>query len=152
MGKIIVLGIGNQLMMDDGVGVCLVREMARLNKKPNIRYVIGESDIDYSLEQIEGARFVIILDAIFSGKEPGEISVIPFSSLPKQPILPISPHNLHLFEVLYQQKEMREGVVIGVEPCEIRFHHGLSNVLKRKWHRILRDVSKTIAKLIVTVK
>lgn len=149
MGKIIVLGIGNQLMMDDGIGIYLATELAKLDRRSNIQYVIGEADIDYSLAQINGARFVIILDAVLMEKEPGEISVISFASLPKQQILPISPHNLHLFDVLYQQQEMTEGVVIGVEPGEIRFYHGLSSILKEKWHQILLDVSQTIEELVM---
>ncbi|WP_044641125.1 hydrogenase maturation protease [Risungbinella massiliensis] len=148
MGKIIVLGIGNQLMMDDGIGIYLVEELARHNDQLNVHYLIGESDIDYCLNQIEGASFVIILDAVYSGQNFGEVSVFPLTDLHEYQTLDISPHNLHLFHVLYHKKETLKGYLIGVEPYEIRFHIGLSDILTAKWSIILLKVKKTIEELI----
>lgn len=147
MEKIIVLGIGNQLMMDDGIGIFLAQELAKLNSIATIHYVIGESDIDYCLNQIEGATFVIILDAVCSNKEIGEISIYPLANLDEHQTLEISPHNLHLFQ-FFQQKESVKGYLIGVEPYQIRFHIGISQILIEKWDKILHEVKMTIEALI----
>ena len=148
MEQIIVLGIGNQLMMDDGIGIYLAEELGKCNTNPNIHYLIGESDIDYCLEQIEGATFVIILDAVCCGKKTGEISTYPLENLHEHQTLDISPHNLHLFQVLYQQKDTIKGVLIGVEPYEICFHIGLSEKLEENWNMIVQDVKKKINELV----
>lgn len=148
MEKIIVLGIGNRLMMDDGMGIYLAEELAKLDPTSDIHYLIGESDIDYCIEKIEGATFVIILDTVRSGKKAGELSVYPLANLHEYQTLDISPHNLHLFQVLYQQKETIKGFLIGVEPYEIRFHIGLSKTLDERWNRILQRVKKTMMALI----
>ena len=60
------MGIGNRLMMDDGIGIYLVEELAKLDEQSNIDYLVGESDVDYCLNQIEELTPVIILDAICS--------------------------------------------------------------------------------------
>lgn len=148
MGKIVVLGIGNQLMMDDGLGIYLVEKLAKLDEKSDIQYVMGESDIDYCLNQLEGADFVIILDAISSGKKAGDITIFPLSSLHEYYTLNISPHNLHLFQALYQQKATIKGYLIGVEPKEISFHIGLSKTLREMWDNILLKVRSKINELL----
>ena len=101
MEKILVLGIGNRLMMDDGIGIYVVEELSKRACVANSQYVIGESDIDYCLAQMEGTTFVIIVDAVYSGKAPGELTVYPLEHLLDHPTLNISPHDMHLFQVLY---------------------------------------------------
>lgn len=144
MVKIIVLGIGNQLLMDDGIGIYLTEELARSNVNSHIEYLIGESDIDYCLSQIEDANFVLILDAVLSEKKPGELTVYPLDTLHSYQSLDLSPHNLHLFQALYQQRETIKGFLIGVEPSEIKFHIGLSQVIEEEWSSILCQVSRLI--------
>lgn len=148
MGDIIVLGIGNRMMMDDGIGIYLVEELSNQDVKSNIRYLIGESDIDYCLDQIENTAFVIILDAVFSETSPGEISVYSLSSLRECQSLDISPHNLHFFQALQLRDKTMKGFLIGVEPDEIGFHIGLSKALEEKKHTILQNVRTTIEKLL----
>lgn len=149
MENIIVLGIGNRLMMDDGIGIYLIEQLSKLNHTPNVSFLIGESDIDYCLDHIMKATFVIIVDAVFSGNKPGELTLYPLANLHEYQTLDISVHNFHLFQSLYQQKDSIKGYLIGVEPDEIRFHIGLSKTLREKWKTILQDVSQTIDRLIV---
>ncbi|MCT8139181.1 hydrogenase maturation protease [Anaerobacillus sp. CMMVII] len=148
MERIIVLGIGNQLMMDDGIGIYLVDELSKVNVNTSISYVVGEADIDYCLKQIEGATFIIIVDAVCSGGEPGDLKVFSLANLHESKPLDISPHNLHLFQVLYHQRETLKGFLIGIEPYRIEFHIGLSEPLKEKWDQILSTVQQTIECLI----
>jgi hydrogenase maturation protease len=148
MEKIIVLGIGNILMMDDGIGIEIIEQLSKLNHTSHVSFLIGESDIDYCMDQIMDATFVIIVDAVFSGNKPGELTVYPLANLQEYQTLDFSVHNFHLFQALYQQKESIKGYLIGVEPDEIRFHIGLSKTLSEKWNTILQDVSQTIDRLI----
>ncbi|MCM3125810.1 hydrogenase maturation protease [Mesobacillus sp. AQ2] len=148
MEKVIVLGIGNMLMMDDGIGIYLVEELSRTNCDPDVLFLIGESDIDYCLEQIMGAPIVIIIDAAVSGKTPGSLTVYELADLHEHCELAFSPHDFHLFNLLYGQKESIRGYLLGVEPDEIRFHIGLSKTLQDQWERILEDVTQTIDELI----
>jgi hydrogenase maturation protease len=152
MEKILVLGIGNRLMMDDGIGIYLIEQLSQMNRTPHVSFLIGESDIDYCMDQIMNATFVIIVDAVVSGNKPGELTVYPLAKLHEYQTLDISAHNFHLFQSLYQQKESINGYLIGVEPDDIRFHIGLSKKLTEKWKLILHDVSQTIDKLVESVE
>jgi hydrogenase maturation protease len=148
MEKIMVLGIGNRLMMDDGIGIYLVEELSKLNRTRHVSFLIGESDIDYCMKEMREASFVMIVDTVFSGNKPGELAVYSIADLHEHHTLDISAHNFHLFQSLYQQRDTIKGYLIGVEPHEIRFHLGLSSVLRDKWKTILQDVSQTIERLI----
>ncbi|WP_071394773.1 hydrogenase maturation protease [Bacillus tuaregi] len=148
MENIIVLGIGNQLMMDDGIGIYLIEQLSKQNRTPNVTFLIGESDIDYCLDQITHATFVIIVDTVCSGNKPGELTVYPLAGLHEYVTLDISAHNFHLFQSLYQQKEAIKGFLIGVEPHQIKYLIGLSETIRKEWQRILQEVSETIERLI----
>ena len=148
MQKVLVLGIGNRLMMDDGIGIYVLEELSKRTDAANIQYVIGESDIDYCLEHIEGSTFIIIVDAVYSGKAPGELSIYPLANVLEHQILHISPHNLHLFQVLYLQKDTMKGFLIGVEPSEINFHLGLSQSIQQKWRQIIDKANRTIENIV----
>lgn len=149
MNKTIILGIGNKLMMDDGIGVYLVEEIRKTETNPQINYIIGESDIDYSLSQLEGAEFVIILDAVLSGSNPGDLTIFPLDQVHSHKMLDLSPHNLHLFQALYYQRDKIKGFLIGIEPFDIYFEIGLSRVLSRKLPEILYSVNKIIDELLL---
>ena len=55
MKEVLVLGIGNRLMMDDGIGVLVVEELKKRNTNPYIRYIIGETDTYFCMNQMEEA-------------------------------------------------------------------------------------------------
>ena len=62
--KILVLGIGNEILMDDGIGPKLVRKLIEKFPSPDIKYEItwmGGLDI---LEFIQGYQTVVFIDAI----------------------------------------------------------------------------------------
>ena len=149
MEKVLILGIGNQLMMDDGLGIYIVEELSKSFPLPGVEYVSGESDIDFCIGQIEDATYVIVIDAAVSGTDPGQVSLYPIADLHQQQSLDISPHNIHLFQVLYQQKDRLKGYLIGIEPFEVNFHIGLSKGMIQKWDNLLSEVKRIMNKLIL---
>ena len=148
MGEIIVLGIGNRLMMDDGIGIYLVEELMKEESIQNIQYIIGESDIDYCIQQIENATFVIIIDCAMTGRQPGDVTIHSLDNLLVSRILDFSVHNLHLFQVLYQLRNQIKGYLIGIEPYEIAFNIELSDVIENKRNEIEESVKGIIQQLI----
>lgn len=72
---IVVLGIGNSLLGDDGVGIHAV---ARLRGEPGDDHVtlIDGGTLNFTLlEYIEGADGLIVIDAAELAAEPGSVSV-----------------------------------------------------------------------------
>lgn len=149
MKEMIVLGIGNRLMMDDGIGIYLIEELMKHDDEINIQYVVGESDVDYCIQQIENATSVIIIDAAMSDGQPGDVTIYPLDNLAVFRLLDFSQHNLHLFQVLYQLKDNIQGYLIGIEPYQISYNLGLSAIIENKWGNIVHYVKNVIIELTI---
>jgi len=81
-GPLMVLGIGNVLLRDDGVGVHVVRELEREVERgdallpPHTQLVDGGTLGLNLLSLIAGARAVLLLDAAFLGGAHGDVTVL----------------------------------------------------------------------------
>lgn len=144
MMNTVVLGIGNILMMDDGIGVYILEELIKNSGKDNNTYIFGETDIDYCLDSINSADRLIIIDSMYSGDIPGTIKVFPLHDEDYKGSLELSLHNINIVDVINQQYKRLEGVIIGIQVCEINYGIGLSQCLKGKFLRILRNISNII--------
>ncbi|MGI9531478.1 hydrogenase maturation protease [Lutimonas sp.] len=74
--SILILGIGNYLMGDEGVGVQLIQYMNGLELPSNIDILDGGTGGFLLLSCIEAYGRIIFVDATMDGKEEGAISVI----------------------------------------------------------------------------
>jgi hydrogenase maturation protease len=81
-GPAVVVGVGNVLLRDDGVGVRVVEELRRRSARdPRIvpettRLVDGGTLGSGLLDTIHGSRLVMLLDAADLGQAPGTVSVL----------------------------------------------------------------------------
>ena len=72
-----VIGLGNTLTGDDGVGCMVAGRLAVDPRLPGDAEVIcGGADLLRLIEQVEGRRRVIVVDAVQDGGEPGSVAVI----------------------------------------------------------------------------
>ena len=72
----LILGIGNYLMGDEGVGVQLIQEMTRRDLPENIDILDGGTGGFLLLGCFEAYGRIIFVDATMDGKEEGTISLI----------------------------------------------------------------------------
>jgi hydrogenase maturation protease len=76
MKPTLLIGLGNPLMGDDGVGCAVAERLAHDPRLPDSAEVIcGGSDLLRYAAQMEGRSRVLVLDAIQDGAEPGGIFV-----------------------------------------------------------------------------
>jgi hydrogenase maturation protease len=81
-GPVAVIGIGNVLLRDDGVGVHVVRAMRRLAERGEIALAAETRLVDGGtlsldlLPEIAGARAVVFVDAADLGRAPGAVAPI----------------------------------------------------------------------------
>lgn len=144
MKKTLVLGIGNRLMMDDGIGVYVVEELCKKNTYPEACYIVGETDVGFCLQQVGEASMVIIVDAAYFGKESGDIYTLPIHEVLQCSQNTISFHEFDLFKELKIEGKSIEGILIGIEPHEINYGIQLSNVLQDKFQDIVDKVENII--------
>lgn len=74
--SILVLGIGNYLMGDEGVGVQLIQKMNTLKLPSYVDILDGGTGGFLLLSCIEAYGHIIFVDATMDGKKPGTISII----------------------------------------------------------------------------
>jgi len=144
--KTVVLGIGNLLLADEGVGVHAVRALAKGMNAPDTELLeVGTAILD-ALPALEKADRVIVLDAMEAGGEPGTVYRIPLQDC----VRPATLASLHGFDLtrvlaLAGRVEFPEVEVFGVEPDYMGWSLDLSPKVSDAMPALLDAVRKAIA-------
>jgi hydrogenase maturation protease len=128
----LVLGMGNLLLSDEGVGVHVARALAARALPENVSVVeAGTAFLDV-LPDIEKADRILLIDAMDGGGAPGSVYRVPFDQC-VHPDMLASLHGFDLSRVLYMAGSERapEVMVFGVEPARIAWGTELSPVVAR---------------------
>jgi hydrogenase maturation protease len=98
---ITILGLGNILMTDEGVGVHAVKEFERRYAVPDSVEIVdgGAAGLDL-IPFIEGREKVLMVDAVNFDQEPGFIGVLENEAIPARITEKASMHHLGLLDVL----------------------------------------------------
>ncbi len=75
-GDVLILGVGNRLLRDDGVGGRVAAELARLDLPPGIRAVDGGTMGRDLLPLVAAAAALVIVDAVDLRAEPGTVAAL----------------------------------------------------------------------------
>ncbi len=74
--KILILGIGNLLMGDEGIGIHIVREFEKVNKFSNVEILDGGTGGFHLLSYLQDYKKIVIVDAAIGDEVAGTIKVI----------------------------------------------------------------------------
>jgi hydrogenase maturation protease len=123
--RIVVLGVGNILLRDEGVGVRVIEKLQTQYSLPeNVRVVDGGTQGLWLLSTIQEADHLIVVDAVLGGGEPGTIYRLTKEDLPKGLRIKQSAHDSDLVEALnlcaLLEVEPKSVVVVGIEPADIQ--------------------------------
>jgi hydrogenase maturation protease len=135
-GTSMVLGLGNPLMADDGVGIAALNRLrSTWEIPPSVRLEDGGTWGMTLLPLIETADRLLLLDAIRLHRLPGTLHQLGWEDLPRYLALKLSPHQIDLKEVL-ALCELRgsvpgEVVALGIEPGRIELDVELSPEVER---------------------
>jgi len=127
----LVIGLGNPLMADDGVGLAaLERLIGRWQVAPEVQLLDGGTWGLRLLPWIETAGRLLLLDAVEAGAAPGTLVVLERDAIPRLFAQKLSPHEIDLREVL-ALAELRgrlpaEVVAIGLQPGLVTMAPGLT--------------------------
>ncbi len=118
--RTVVIGLGNPLMGDDGVGIAALDVLQEdWQFEPPVEYVDGGTWGMNLLPVIESAHRLLFIDALDVGADPGTLAELARDQLPKYLSTKISPHQIDLREVLavaeWRGSLPRETVVIGLQ-------------------------------------
>ena len=145
--KILVVGMGNFLYRDEGIGVHVIHQMENMGLPDHIELLdIGTSTMDL-FSHLEGIRKMIVIDAMKAGGNPGSVYRCKPEDLMPKDEGPISLHEIGLLESLAMAKKKGieiETVVIGVEPKVMDWGVELSEEVKNKIPLIIDVVLKEV--------
>lgn len=146
MSRILICGLGNTLKRDDGLGPCIIAELEKRALPDDVNLIdFGTSGFKCSLG-IGDYDKVVFVDAIQTGKQPGQIYKI---NLSKQDLLnspslssfAVSLHESDLERILTTAALLdnypHEVVIIGCEPEDTTFGIGLSKKIEKIMPKII---------------
>ena len=152
--KVLILGLGNEILSDDGIGPRIVRELSEKYQRSNIRYEIvccGGLDI---VELIRDYEKVILVDAIkTSGGIPGDVYFFKPSEF-KETLHLSGLHDINFITALRLSENLDQKLpvdlhIIAIEIIEdMEFSEELTMPLKEAYPSILENVSSSIKKIL----
>jgi hydrogenase maturation protease len=127
----LVIGVGNPLMGDDGLGIAVVARLAsEWPSDESLTFVDGGTWGMNLLPLIESANRLMIIDAIDRGLAPGTAIALDREEIPRYFAIKLSPHQLDLREVLALAELRgtlpRETIALGVQPERVELSLSLS--------------------------
>lgn len=120
--KALVLGVGNLLLSDDGVGIHAIRRLMERAELPvGVRVIDGGTAGLDLLHHLEGVAHLVIVDAIEGNRPPGTLIRLAGEEVPAHLALKMSPHQIGLPDMLFAAKLRDiypdEVVIWGVQPA-----------------------------------
>lgn len=147
--NITILGIGNTLYSDEGIGVQILPTLEEIFKDDQFVEVFdGSTDGMRLLGPVEDADYLIIIDAINAGKEGGTIITVEGDEVPAYFGVKMSIHQLGFQEVLAAAK-MRDRypkniVMIGMQPTSLELGVELSKTNQEKVPELIEEIIKQV--------
>lgn len=145
---ILILGIGNILLKDEGVGVHVVNKLKEMPLPENVEVIDGgTAGLDLT-DFIANRKKVIVIDTVKAGEKPGTIYRLTEKNLKIKPKAIMSFHEIDFLDALYMSEVMGEKpdetVIIGIEPEDMSDGTDLSPEIEERIPKIIEVVMKEL--------
>ena len=141
--RIAILGIGNDLRTDDGLGPFIVNSLC-LDDPDVLIENVGSVPEGFARRLAEfGAECVIMIDAADMQKPPGHIELVTKDRIGG---INISTHSMPLsFLMMYLEQETGgKTILLGVQPKSIQFGEGLNPEIKEVAEKIIASLERLL--------
>lgn len=143
--RIVLLGVGNILLSDEGVGVRAIEEIERRYAlPPEVQVIDGGTSGMELLDDLASADRLIIVDCVKSGARPGTVVKLSGEQVPTFFTTKISPHQVGLCDVLATLAIMEESpgetVIIGVQPASLAMTMDLTDTVSASMPFVIDEV------------
>ncbi len=144
-GSILIVGLGNLLLRDDGMGVHAVRELQKLALPGILAVEVGTAVFD-GLHLFEKADKILAIEAMQAGGPPGSINSSGVSDVADHG----SQTSLHELSLLAVLRFLPKGVspqisILGMEPGSIDFGLDLLLALQVNLPKLVQAAAEIIA-------
>lgn len=148
--KIAVIGIGNTLRRDDGIGIVILESLFKFYKREGIEYFnFGTASFDL-IHRMQEYDAVLLIDAISASLPLGSVRFFELKDITynlKESA--VSTHELNLTGIfeLSQKFQLKTKIYIaGIQIKDVFWGEGLSEPLERAREDITKQVSVFIDK------
>ena len=148
----LILGIGNLLMTDDGIGIHVVNKLNRMNLPDDVEAIDGATFTLELLPFFQEAEKILIVDAVRGGKPPGSIYYLTPDHLVHEETRVLSLHQVGFLDVIETARKLGSCAdirILGVEPFRIEWGMELSDVLERELDNIIDKTLKYMDEFLV---
>ena len=152
--KIAVIGLGNTLRKDDGIGIIVLEALLKSFKRPQIDYLnFGIASFDL-VHRMEAYELILLIDGIDAGLKPGELKIFELKDISYNlKSLALSTHEFDLkslFE-LYKRFELKSKIyVAGIQVQDVSFGDSLSQPLKDSLEHSISETRLFIDKTLLS--
>lgn len=149
MPSALILGVGNVLLGDEGIGIRVVEELENRYAFPEEVMVLdgGTAGIEL-LRFIEGRDLLIVIDAMRADLAPGTVFRIEDQDVPKRFMSRISPHQIGLSDLLaagiLTDQIPKRMVLFGIEPESLETGIVLSDSVNGSVDKIINAILKEL--------
>lgn len=148
--NVLVLGIGNILLRDEGIGVRLIEAVEQGFVIPDgVELLDGGTAGIELLDHIRARELLIIVDAMRNSYPPGTVYRVEGEDVPAAFMTNISPHQLGISNLLATAQltdSLPERIVLfGIEPEDISTGLGLSESVDKGLEKLIGEVVKELA-------
>jgi len=141
-----IVGVGNSLMMDDGIGVHVARALANAPLPDDAVVIDAGTDPDVAFD-LEGVERVIVVDAARCGGTPGTVyRLSPQDGMDSEDGRRAC-HDVGFLQTLRDiaaTGEAPEIVLVGVEPEAIEWGLDLSPIVEASIPRVVEIVRREL--------
>jgi hydrogenase maturation protease len=137
-----IIGIGNEYRTDDGVGLFVARQIRELDMD-DVTVIDGVSDGTKLLEEWKDMPFVVVIDCVVSGAEPGHVYSFDGLSarIPADYFTAYSTHALNISDSIELAR------VLGVLPQRLHIY-GIEGKTFSPGKGLTPDVEKSARRLV----
>jgi hydrogenase maturation protease len=145
---ILILGVGNLLLSDEGVGVHIAQRMMTMDWPPEVQVVEGGTDGFGLVNFITEADRMILIDAVKGGGQPGSIYRFEIEDCPPYPdIFKTSVHQISILEVINLSSligSTPRTTIIGIEPASVEMGMELSPSVEAKLPKVIQMIQAEV--------
>jgi hydrogenase maturation protease len=130
----LVLGVGNTLLSDEGVGIHVVERLVKSYNVPEEVQVLDGGTLGMDLlYYLEGIENLLLIDAVEAHREPGALIRLSGDEVPAFLSIKISPHQLGVPDMLAAAKLKgsfpKRIVLWGIQPASLDIGLELSETI-----------------------
>jgi hydrogenase maturation protease len=121
--NVLILGVGNLLMTDDGFGVHVINELRKYPFPSNVSIIEAGIVSHQLLPEFHAADLLIFVDAIEAGDTPGSIFRFRPEDMRFMSNIKASLHDMSLIDVLNMTEltgKRPETIIIAVQPKDVK--------------------------------